>query len=315
MDPPEHARPLYGIALKVASTFVFTAMATLIKLASDRYPIGELVFFRSFFALIPVFIWVAWRGQFPSVFHTRHIGRHFFRSLCGASAMFLGFTALSLLPIADATAIGYASPLMTVILAVFILGERVRVYRWTAVVVGLFGVLVILSDYVGPESSGVSEASSIGAIVSLAGAFVGALAATQTRALVRYEGAATIVVYFSLFCTLAGLATLPFGWHVPTWTDALMLVVAGICGGLGQVFLTQSYRFGDASLIAPFDYTSMIWALIVSLVVFATWPNVTMLVGTAIVIGAGLFVIWREHRLGIERSRSKRAQTPTTPLS
>jgi drug/metabolite transporter (DMT)-like permease len=91
--------------------------------------------------------------------------------------------------------------------------------------------------------------------------------------------------------------------------------VAGICGGVAQVLLTQSYRFGDASTIAPFDYTSMIWVLIVSLVVFGSWPSATILIGTAIVIAAGLFVIWREHRLGIERNRSKRAQTPTTPLS
>jgi drug/metabolite transporter (DMT)-like permease len=102
---------------------------------------------------------------------------------------------------------------------------------------------------------------------------------------------------------------------MPTPLDLAALVVAGICGGVGQVLLTQSYRFGDASTIAPFDYTSMIWVLIVSLVVFGSWPSATILIGTAIVIAAGLFVIWREHRLGIERTRSKRAQTPTTPLS
>ena len=112
-------------------------MATLIKLDSARYPIGELVCFRSFFALIPVLAWVMWRGQFPSVFHTQRIGRHFLRSVSGASTMFLGFTALSLLPIADATAIGYAAPLMTVVLAVVFLGEKVRIYRWSAVIVGV----------------------------------------------------------------------------------------------------------------------------------------------------------------------------------
>ena len=94
-----------------------------------------------------------------------------------------------------------------------------------------------------------------------------------------------------------------------------MLVSAGILGGVGQVLMTQSFRYGDASLIAPFDYTSMIWALLVSWVVFNTWPSPIMLAGTAVVIGAGLFVIYREHRLGIERNRSKQAQTPSTPLS
>jgi drug/metabolite transporter (DMT)-like permease len=316
MDPPESARPFFGIALKIASTIVFTVMATLIKLASERYPIGELTFFRSFFALIPVFVWVAFRGQFPSVLYTTRIRRHFVRSLFGATAMFCGFTALSLLPIADATAIGYASPLLTVVFAVVLLGEKVHIYRWSAVVIGLLGVLVILSDYVVPGSPEAGERNVTGAAFAIASAVVGALAATQVRSLVRYEGAATIVIYFSLFTALFSLATLPFGWSMPGLADAAILVLAGIFGGLGQVFLTQSYRFGDASLIAPFDYTSMLWALVVSVLVFATWPSPMVLVGAGIVIAAGLFVIWREHRLGIERARSKRAQTPnTTPLS
>jgi drug/metabolite transporter (DMT)-like permease len=316
MDPPETARPFLGIALKVASTIVFTAMATLIKLASARYPIGELTFFRSFFAIIPVFIWVGYRGQFPAVFKTPRIGQHVIRSIAGAGAMFCGFSALSLLPIADATAIGYASPLLTVVFAVFLLGEKVYIYRWSAVFVGLFGVLVILSDYVIPGSPEAGERSIVGAAFAIGGAVLGALAATQVRSLVRHEAAATIVVYFSLFTALFSLATLPFGWAMPDLFDLGLLVAAGIFGGLGQVFLTQSYRFGDASLIAPFDYTSMLWSLIVSVLIFATWPTPIVLIGAGIVIAAGLFVIWRERRLGIERARSKRAQTPTnTPSS
>jgi drug/metabolite transporter (DMT)-like permease len=314
MHPSPQARPFTGIALKVASTLAFTAMATLIKLVSDRYPVGEITFSRSFFALIPVCAWVGWR-QFPGLFRTSRFGGHVIRSIAGAIAMFCGFSALSLLPIADATAIGYASPLMTVVFAVVLLGERVHVYRWSAVAVGLCGVLVILSDYVGPEASHTTERSFVGAIFSVSGALTGALAATQTRSLTRLEPAATIVVYFSSLTAIFSLATVPFGWVVPGPLDAVGLLVAGICGGIGQVLLTQSYRFGDASLIAPFDYISMLWALIVSLAVFDVWPSGTVLTGAAIVIAAGLFVIYREHRLGIERTRSKRAQTPTTPLS
>ena len=133
--------------------------------------------------------------------------------------------------------------------------------------------------------------------------------------LTRYEGAATIVIFFSAFAALISLATLPLGWATPSAVDAVFMVSAGIFGGIGQVLLTQSFRFGDASTIAPFDYTSMIWTMVVSLAVFGVWPNTVVLLGTAIVIAAGLFVIWREHRLGIERTRSKRAQTPTTPVT
>jgi drug/metabolite transporter (DMT)-like permease len=314
MDTPaERAQPATGIALKVTSTIVFTLMSTLVKLASANYPIGEIMFFRSFFALIPVIAWMVARGRFPEALYTSRLHRHFFRSLAGAGGMFTGFLALSLLPIADATAIGYAAPLMTVVLAVIFLGEKVRVYRWSAVAVGFIGVLVILSDYVGPDASGVQQTTTYGAVIAIVSAFLGATATTQVRAMVHTEAPSTIVIYFSLFCALAGLISIPFTpWSLPGWSDAVMLVSAGIFGGIGQITMTQSFRHADASLIAPFDYTSMIWALIVSLLVFNTWPSPIMLVGTAIVIAAGLFVIYRERQLGIERSRSKQAQTPTT---
>jgi drug/metabolite transporter (DMT)-like permease len=313
MAPSERAQPAVGIALKITSTIVFTLMATLVKLASVDSPIGEIVFFRSFFALLPVIVWMAARGRFPEALYTERVNRHFFRSLTGAATMFFGFSALALLPIADATAIGYASPLITVGLAVLFLGEKVRIYRWSAVAVGLIGVLVILSDYVGPDASAVQEASALGALVAIVGAFLGATATIQVRAMVRTEAASTIVIYFSLFTALVALGSIPFTpWLVPGPVDAAMLIGAGILGGIGQVTMTQSFLHADASLIAPFDYASMIWALIISLVVFNTWPSSTMLLGTAIVIGAGLFVIYRERRLGIQRARSKAAQTPAT---
>jgi drug/metabolite transporter (DMT)-like permease len=318
MTPYQSTQPLLGIAFKVTSTLAFAGMTTLIKLVSDRYPVGELVFFRSFFALIPVFCWVCWRDRRLSaavtVFHTTRVTSHVIRSAAGVTGMFLGFAALARLPIADATAIGYASPLLTVICAVIILQEKVHVFRWTAVGIGLAGVLVVISGYFLPEA-GEPDRSVFGVVLALAAALTGALASTYTRMLTRYEAAATIVIYFSSLCALFGLLTLPFGWQWPTPLDAVALVLAGICGGLGQVFLTQCYRFGDASTIAPFDYTSIIWILIASLLVFGTWPSGTVLGGTAIVIASGLFVIWRERQWGIERSRSNRAQTPTTPMN
>jgi drug/metabolite transporter (DMT)-like permease len=316
MNASHSARPLFGIALKIVSTIAFAAMATLIKLASDRYPVGELVFFRSFFALIPVLAWVAWLGHFRTVFKTSTPGGHFLRSIAGTVGMFCGFTALSLLPIADATAIGYASPLFTVAFAVVLLHEKVHIYRWTAVVVGLLGILVILSDYVGPEApADTSGTHTLGALVAIVGSVAAALAATQVRVLVRTEHAATIVVYFSLFTSLFALVTVPFGWLMPDPLDALQLVAAGICGGVGQVLLTQSYRYGEASVIAPFEYVSMIWVLVASLVIFSVWPSGTVLIGSAIVIGAGLFIIFRERQLGIRNAKVLRAETPTNPLS
>jgi drug/metabolite transporter (DMT)-like permease len=201
------------------------------------------------------------------------------------------------------------------VLAYFLLGENVRLYRWSAVVVGFIGVLIILSDYFGPEAHTGGEASEIGAMFAIVGAFFSALAATQVRTLTRFENAGTIVIYFSLITAVLTLVTLPFDWVVPPPADAAWLVLAGIFGGVGQVLMTLSYRFGDVSVVAPFEYTSMIWILAVSFAIFGTWPTSIVLLGTAIIIAADLFVIYREHRLGIERRQSKQAQTPTAPLA
>ncbi len=313
MDMTVSGRPFTGVALKIISTVAFAGMATLIKYVADRYPAGEVAFFRSAFALIPVLIWAAWLGDFPTVFRTPRLGGHLLRSIAGGASMFFGFTALALLPLSDATAIGYASPLLTVVFAALLLGERIWIYRWSAVIVGLLGVMVILSDYIAP-TPGAPPRSLVGAGASLVGALLGALAATQTRRLTRIEPTDTIVVYFSLFTALFMLGTSPFGWVMPAPVDWLFLVGCGICGGLGQVLLTLSYRYGDASLIAPFEYVSMIWAVIISVFLFDYVPTLTVLIGSAIVIAAGLFVIYREHRLGIERRKSKQAQTPTSGL-
>lgn len=313
-EPEPRVSPLVGIGLKVLSTMAFAVMAVLIKLIADRYPVGEITFCRSFFALIPVFVWVAWRGQLTTVFRTRNIGGHILRSIVGTMAILLGFAALARLPLADATAIGYASPLLTVMLAALILRETVRAYRWSAVLVGLLGVLIILSDYVAPAGAG-AERSVPGAALQLASAFFAAFAAIQIRRLSVTEPAATIVVYFSLFCAAVSLATLPFGWVAPTGIDALILVGTGLLGGLGQVLMTQSFRYADASVLAPFDYVSMVWALTASIFLFGSLPTPTMLVGAAVVIASGLFVVYRERRLGIARSRSKPAQLLPPPLT
>jgi len=312
MSDPPASQQLTGIALKVVSTLAFAGMATLVKLLSARLPIGEIAFFRSFFALVPVIAWVAYLGNASSVFKTRNLPRHMLRGAVGTGAMLFGFTALSMLPFADAAAISYAGPLLTVVLAVILLGEKVYIYRWSAVVIGMIGVLVILSDYVGPgaERAGLG----VGALIALGAAIFGALAQTQARFLVRTDSAPTVVAFFSTFVAIASLFTLPFGWVVPGAMDLGLLVLTGILGGLGQVFLTSSYRFGDASTIAPFDYVSMIWAFLISFFIFGTSPTLTVLAGAAIVISAGLFVIYREHRLGIERAKSKPAQTPPPPL-
>ena len=138
----------------------------------------------------------------------------------------------------------------------------------------------------------------------------GAGSTIQTRALTRSETTSSIVLYFSLICTLAGLATWPLGWVESSWPELTALIVVGVCGGLAHILLTESYRLAPASLVAPFDYTSMLWALVLGFLVFGEVPSILVFVGAGIIAGAGLFVIWRERQLGLQRVRA--AEGPPT---
>ena len=145
----------------------------------------------------------------------------------------------------------------------------------------------------------------MGVMLGLVGALFGGGSAIQTRALTKSEATSSIVLYFSLICALAGLATWPFGWAMPDGPVLTALIVIGVCGGLAHILLTESYRLAPASLIAPFDYTSMLWALLLGFLVFGEVPSVLVFVGAAIIAGAGLFVIWRERQLALQRGMGK----------
>lgn len=293
--------PLLGISLKLISALAFTLMSAGIKAIAARYPTGELVFFRSFFALIPLLIWLAWRSELPSALRTSNLRGHMKRGVIGSSGMFCGFAALQFLPLSDAVALGYAAPLGVVVLAALVLKERVRIYRWSAVTIGFIGVLIMLSPHLtgGTLSQGLQAGPALGAALGLAGAFCSAFASIEVRLLTRTEQTGAIVFYFMLLTSALGLATIALGWRMPDLSDAALMVTIGILGGLGQILLVQAYRFGDASLIAPFEYSTMIWAVIIGWFLFGEWPVNTILIGAAIVIASGIYVILREQRLGL----------------
>jgi drug/metabolite transporter (DMT)-like permease len=309
----EHKKytPVRGIGMKILAVAVFTLMATCIKAAAPRIPPGEAVFFRSFFAIPVIVFWLIWTQNLRHGLDTSNPMGHLWRGLVGASAMGLGFTALGLLPLPEAVAIGYAAPLLTVVFAAMFLGEAVRIYRISAVLVGLIGVMVVLSPRLTLLSGAtVSTFEAVGAMAALLGAVFAALAQVFVRKLVHSEATPTIVFYFSLTATMLSLATLPFGWTFPNRTEAMLLVGAGVLGGIGQILLTESYRHAETSVIAPFEYVSMILALILGYVVFDELPTGRMLGGAGLIVSAGLFIMWREHRLGLERARARGAVTP-----
>jgi drug/metabolite transporter (DMT)-like permease len=253
----------------------------------------------------------AWRRELRAALYTNRLGGQFARGTLGAAGMFLNFAALARLPLADVTAILFASPLITVALAAMFLKERVRVYRWSAVIVGLLGVVVMLMPHlsVGAVAT-ITAAGALGALCAATAAFTNAGAVIQTRRLTDTETNSSIVFYFSVFCTLAGLLTWPFGWIVPTFPQLAALVMVGVIGGVSHLILTESFRFAPASVIAPFDYVSMLWAFILGYILFGELPDEYTIGGAVVVIAAGLFVIWRERGLGLERAREKAAGPP-----
>ncbi|CAN7646537.1 DMT family transporter [Rhizobium sp. LjRoot30] len=300
--------PLKGILLKIASVMVFVGMQTFIKMAGPGINPGQITFHRSAFAIVPIVLFLAYRGQLRDALYTRNPVGHLKRGSIGILAMGCGFYGLVHLPMPEAIAIGYAMPLFAVAFAAIFLGETVRVYRWTAVLFGLAGVMIIswpnLTLFL---DGGFSSEATTGALAVLFSAGLGAAAMIQVRQLVREEKTTTIVLYFSLIASLFSLATLPFGWDWLDFRATMYLVLCGFCGGVAQILLTSSYRYAEVSIIAPFEYTSILLGIAISYILFDDVPTTTMLFGTAIVVSAGIFIIYRERRLGLSHKSSDTA--------
>ena len=304
-------RPLRGISFKIASVLVFIVMAALIKATSAHVPPGQAVFFRSLFAIPVIVAWLAWRRELHTGLRTVQPMGHVWRGVVGTTAMGLGFAGLGYLPLPEVTAIGYAAPLLTVVFAAMFLGEEVRAFRISAVVLGLVGVLIVLSPRLTAlQDDAVETAEALGAMLVLGGAVFAALAQVFVRKLVLTESTSAIVFWFSATATLLSLVTLPFGWVIPSGREAAMLVAAGLLGGVGQILLTSGYREADASVVAPFEYVSMLFALGFGYFLFDEVPTATMLFGALLVVTAGILIIWRERQLGLERARQRKAMTP-----
>ncbi|TNC72436.1 DMT family transporter [Rubellimicrobium roseum] len=300
MPPQIFRQPLRGISFKLASVAVFAAMAALIKATADHVPPGQAVFFRSLFACPVILAWLAWQGNLRDGLRTSDPLGHVWRGLVGTMGMGLGFAGLGLLPLPEVTAIGYAAPLLVVVFGAMFLGERVRLVRFLAVALGLVGVLVVLSPRLTLGADATAR-ETLGAMLTLGGAVFAALAQVFIRRLTMTEGTAAIVFWFSVTATLLSLTTIPFGWVLPAPHEALLLILAGIFGGFGQIFLTSAYRHAEAGLVAPFDYASMLLAIGIGYLAFAEVPRGTTLGGAAIIIAAGILIVWREQQLGLRR--------------
>ncbi|WP_170405763.1 DMT family transporter [Ruegeria arenilitoris] len=296
-------RPVLAVTLKLSALFLFTAMSALVKALSADFPPGQMVFFRSLFAVPVIVVWLISRGELAQGFVVRKPMGHFWRGVLGTTAMGLTFTGLSLLPLPEVTAIGYATPIFTLILAALLLGERIRLIRIGAVAIGLLGVLIMIWPRLG--SADLGTGATIGALCVLGATVARGFVQIHIRQLVQVDHPAAIVFYFSMTATLLSALTVFWGWTMPTLNQLLILITMGLIGGVAQILVTSSYRFGQASMLAPYDYTSMLFAIFIGYVWFDELPTLAILLGAALVIAGNAVVIWREHQLGLERGKAR----------
>lgn len=278
-----------GIALRVVAMFCMAGLAALVKWCSGRgVPVLEIIFFRSAFAFIPVLLYV-WRTSGFAVLKTRRPIGHLTRSLVGLTGMVCGFTAVGLLPLTQSTAISFSAPLFMTALSALLLREHVGPHRWAAVAVGFVGVLIMVH----PDPA---RFVSIGTLFALAAAVGTAGAMTAIREIGRTEPGPTIVFYFTLAGAVLGLASLPFGWVIPDIATLALLIAGGLIGGIGQLFLTEALRRAPVALVAPFDYTQLVWASLLGFLVWGETPQLATLIGAVVVAGSGVYILYRETR-------------------
>lgn len=279
-----------GIGLMAISVLLFSSMDVLIKWTSDLgYHTAQVIFFRNLFALVPVVFFVARAGGAASL-RVRDPWGHVWRGGAGVASMFGFFGALALLPLGDAVALGQSGPIFLTALSVPLLAEKVGVRRWTAVIVGFAGVIVMTRP-----GAGVFDPA---ALLAIGGAFFYAIAMIMVRKLNRSESPAAIVFWFTMIAlTVSGLV-LPFVWVTPDWLGFVGLASIGLIGGFAQLTMTYAFRMAPVAVIAPFEYLALVYAMTFGFLFWHEVPDAWLITGAAIVAASGLYILHRETRPG-----------------
>ena len=296
-------RPIAGILTRLAAMLSLGIMFAFVKLAGEQgVHVTESLFYRQLTAM-PLICFLIWRSDagWPAIKSHKH-GLHILRALLGIFAMGLNFWAMTLLPLADATTISFTVPIFATLFAALILRENVGIQRWSAILIGFIGVLIVIQP-------GGTLIPAFGATVALAGALVTAAVTLVIRMLGRTETSIVTIFWFSVY-TLPALAVCAYvyggGHDTKTW---MYLFGIGIFGALGQLTITQSLRFAPVSTIVPMDYTALLWATIFGILIFGQFPGISIWIGAPIIIGSGLFIAWREHVKAGKQPVAKTAQS------
>jgi drug/metabolite transporter (DMT)-like permease len=282
-----------AIAYILSATFVFTCTSALSKWLIATYPIGEVAFLRAFTPLIGLSLFVLPRMGL-TVFRTKKLKGHLLRGATQSCSQVFLLIAFSLMPLASAVAINFSAPIFATIASILMLRERVGSARWSALIVGFFGVLVVTNPG--------ADTFTIGALFALANAVMYGTITAGVRGLTRTESTETLTMYQMLLMSTAFALMLPFGFRMPTLGDGLWLVLNGIGNGIAQYWWTRALHLAPTSAVAPFQYFSLIWAMLLGFAVWGDLPTASLLVGGAVVAGSGLFLLWHETAKVTSRS-------------
>lgn len=285
MPKPNHALALWLLTL---SLVLMAAMSSAIHTVAQVAPVGQLVFWRSFFAIPPIVIYMMARREFPTALKTQLPRKHAMRGLFGCAGMFCNFLALTYLTVGVATALTYLAPIFTSMAAMFFLRERPALKTLASVFLGFGGIILILFPSLGAQEMGTG--TLIGVAAGLAMSVNFAMARVHVKELTRTDAASTIAFYFAVTCTCVGLLTSLFGWADLSTEHFLLLVLSGLLGGLGHVAMSEAMGRAPVTLIAPYEYTGILWAFAFDFVILGARIDLFAVSGAALVVLAAMLV-------------------------
>lgn len=288
-------QPWLGISLRILSGLLFAGMFVSVKAVSDDVPLGQIVFFRSFFAIIPLIVFLWLRHEIPGGLATRRPGAHLLRASFGALALFCSFAAVARLNLAEAILISQLSPILLAIGAAVLLSERITSWRIGGLAFGFVGVIVL----VWPELAASSQDSSrfMGYVIGIGAAVLSALALVMVRSLSKTESAGAIALYFVLASMAGALVTLPWGWITPDWSTLLFLILSGLFGGCAHIAMTLAFRYAEASRLAPFEYVALLWPILADVFIFRLSLSTSFLLAAPLILaGAAIAASEKGHR-------------------
>jgi drug/metabolite transporter (DMT)-like permease len=295
-----------GIAYMVGSTVMFAGGNAVVKWQLATYPLGEVAFGRTLFAFLTVVAIVLPRTGL-AVLRTNRYREHLQRGLSQFGSMLCWFLAVGVLSLGSATAIGFAAPLFTTLLSIVILKEQVGIHRWSALLIGFVGVLIITHPGAGTLT--------LGALFALGNAVLISTVAIAIRRMSMTESTETLTLYQMSIMTVCTACLLTLGFRAPHWADALMVAFAGIGNGIAQYWWTRSLSLAPPSAVVPFNYLSLIWAAMLGFAVWGDVPTPSLLLGSAIVVASGLYILWRETlRSAARRTLPARPATEGGPV-